>query len=117
MTIPIHHPRRSETEPTSDPLARAWTASALIPVFFVVGFAVGELLYAVLGFKPENDDAPLWADLVVSLAALAVTLVPCVGAVVYARRASEAGRHQARVPMAIGALAGAVLVILTAANL
>jgi len=65
---------------------------ALIPVFFFLGFAVGEVLYAVLGYKPENDDAPLWADLVASLAVLAVTLVPCIGAVMYGRRAGRAPR-------------------------
>jgi hypothetical protein len=117
MTVQTQHRRPAGTSSKGNLLARAWTGLALIPVFFVVGFAVGEVLYAVLGYKPENDDAPLWVDLVASLAALAVTLVPCVGAVIYGRRASAAGRHSARVPMVLGALVGAALVILTALNI
>jgi hypothetical protein len=117
MTVHTQHHHPAATSSKGNLLARAWTGVALIPVFFFVGFAVGEVLYAVLGYKPENDDAPLWVDLVASLAALAVTLVPCIGAVIYGRRASEAGHHNARVPMAIGALAGAALVILTALNI
>ena len=117
MTTLTRHPHPVGTSARATPYARAWTWVALIPVLFVVGFAVGEVLYAILGYKPENDDAPLWADLVASLTALAVTLVPCVGAVVYGHRANEAGRRSARAPMAIGALAGGALVILTALNL
>jgi hypothetical protein len=117
MTVQTQHPDPAGATSQANLAARAWTAVALIPVFFVVGFAVGEALYAVLGYKPENDDAPLWADLVASLAVLAVTLVPCIGAVVYGRRAGKAGRPRARAPMTIGALTGAALVILTALNL
>lgn len=116
MTLHTQH-HHAGTSSRGDPLARAWTGLALIPVFFFVGFAIAQVLYAVFGYEPENDDAPLWVDLVASLAAVAVTLVPCVGAVVYGRRASEAGHRGARVPMAIGALAGVALVVLTAVNL
>jgi hypothetical protein len=107
-----HHPAGSSEQ--GRVLARAWMWVALIPVFFFVGFAVGELLYAVLGYKPENDDAPLWVDLIASLGALAVTLVPCGGAVIYGRRGSRTGNHRAQVAMAIGMLTGVALVVLTA---
>ena len=117
MTVQTPHPRPALTSSQPDLLARAWTGVALIPVFFFVGFAVGELLYAVLGYKPENDDAPLWVELITSLTVLAIPLAPCIGAVTYGRRASRAGRPGARAPIAIGALAGAGLVILTALNL
>jgi hypothetical protein len=117
MTVQTQHPHPAGTSSQANLAARAWTGVALIPVFFFVGFAVGEMLYAILGYKPENDDAPLWVELVTSLAVLAVTLVPCIGAVVYGRRANQAGRPSARAPMVIGALAGAALVVLTALNL
>lgn len=117
VTVKTQHRHPAGTSSNGDLLVRAWTGLALIPVFFLMGFAVGEVLYAVLGYKPENADAPLGVDLVASLAALAVTLVPCVGAVIWGRRASEAGRHGARVPMVLGALVGAALVILTALNI
>lgn len=53
----------------------------------------------------------------VSLAVLAIALVPCVGAVLYGRRASEAGHRIARVPISVGALVGVALVVLTALNI
>jgi hypothetical protein len=117
MTVHAQHPHPAGHSSRANLVARAWTAVALIPVFFFVGFAVGEMLYAILGYKPENDDASLGVDLVTSLAVLAVTLVPCIAAVIYGRRANPAGRPSARAPMTIGALAGAALVILTALNL
>jgi hypothetical protein len=117
MTVPTQHRRPAGSSSPTNLVARAWAWVALIPVFFFVGFAVGEVMYAVLDYKPENDDAPLWADLLVSLVALAIALVPCIGAVMYGRRASKVGRPSARAPITIGAFAGAVLVILTALNL
>jgi hypothetical protein len=87
------------------PVTRAWTAVVLVPVFFVIAFAIGEVVYSVLGYKPENDDAPLWVDLVGSLASLSVALIPCIAAVVYGRRAADAGNRVGLVPMAIGGLA------------
>lgn len=112
VTTSQHHP--AGTSADGKLLAGAWMWVALIPVFFFVGFAVGELLYAVLGYKPENDDAPLWVDLIASLGALAVALVPCVGTVIYGRRASKAGSRSALVPITIGTLTGVALVVLTA---
>jgi MFS family permease len=90
-------------------LGRAWTAVVLIPVFAVASFVLGYVLYDLLGYKPENNDAPLWVDVVVALVLLVVLLVPCVGAVVFGRRAGRPGR----VPAVLGALAGLGLTTLT----
>ena len=111
VTARDQHPERSSRDAW---LTRAWTAVALLPVFFVLGFAAGEIVYSLLGYKPENDDAPLWVDLVGSAAALAICLVPCVGAMFYGRRASKTGSRTGFVPMGIGALAAVALVVLTA---
>ncbi len=91
MNVVANHRHPTGTSSDGKAVTRAWIAVALIPVFFFVGFAVGEVLYAVLGYKPENDDAPLWADVIGSLLVLTVTLVPCVGALIYGRRASRSG--------------------------
>lgn len=117
MNVAANHQQPTGLSTGYSPAGRAWTAVALIPVFFFVGFAVGEALYAVLGYKPENDDAPLWIDLIVSLLVLTTTLAPCVGAVVYGRRASRSGRHNAWIPVTVGALAGTALVVLTAVSI
>lgn len=90
-------------------LGRAWTAVVLIPVFAFASFALGYALYDLLGYKPENNDAPLWVDVVATLVLMVVFLAPCVGAAVFGRRAGRAGL----VPTVLGALAGLALTVLT----
>jgi hypothetical protein len=92
---------------------RAWIAVALIPVFFVLAFAVGQALYSVFGYLPEDNDAPLWVDLASAIPTLAICLVPCVAAVLYGRRADRAGDRRALAAVVIGALAGLGLTVLT----
>jgi hypothetical protein len=106
--------RPTATPPASDGrLARAWIAVVLIPAFFVVAFALGYVLYDLLGYKPEDNNAPLWVDVVAAVVVLAVALAPCVGAGMYGRRAAHDGDRRGRVPLAIGALAGLGLTVLT----
>jgi len=94
-------------------LARAWIAVVLIPGFFMLAFALGYVLYDLLGYQPENDDAPLWVDLVVAVLVLAVALAPCAGAVMYGRQATRGGDRRGRIPMTIGVLAGLAPTALT----
>lgn len=107
------HERPVGTPETGELRARAWAGVVLIPVGFLLAFAVGEGLYSLLGYKPENDDAPLWADLVVNLPTLAVVLLPCAAAVFYGRRGHRVGERGALVPAAIGLLAGGAFTVLT----
>jgi hypothetical protein len=94
-------------QPTRSSADRAWKAVLLIPVAFVVSLVVGQVLYSLLGYKPENDDAPLWADLVAGVPTLLVFLAPCAAAVSF-------GRQEKRlVPLAVGALAGLGMTVLT----
>lgn len=110
-TSPVEHGR--PPRPPGDLLGRAWLAVALIPAFFLLAFALGYVLYDLLGYKPEDNDAPLWVDLMAAIPVLAVSLVPCAGAVAYGRRAERAGDRRGRVPLAIGVLTGLALVVLT----
>lgn len=98
---------------SSNSLARAWTSVALIPVFLLVSVVLTLLLYELFGYQPENADAPLWVDLVTAVAAIAVFLVPCVAAALYGRRANGAGDRRGLIPLAVGALAGLSLTVLT----
>ena len=94
-------------------LARAWAAVALLPVFFFVAFAVGEGLYALLGYKPENADAPVWVVLVALTPAVAVVLIPSVAAVFFGSRANKGGDHRGMFPFLIGVIAGVGWLVLT----
>lgn len=94
-------------------LGRAWTAVALVPVFFFLGFALGEGLYALLGYRPENADAPVWVNLVVAVPVVVVVLIPCAAAVLFGRRATQRGDRSGVYPLVIGAIAGVGLLVLT----
>ncbi|HEV7204151.1 MAG TPA: hypothetical protein VGN18_06040 [Jatrophihabitans sp.] len=94
-------------------LGRAWTAVALVPVFFLIAFAVGEIMYAVLGYQPENADAPTWAVVVALGPTLVVALTPCLAAMLFGHRATRAGDRRGLVPLALGAIAGTAILVLT----
>jgi len=94
-------------------LRRAWTAVALVSVFFFIGFAVGQGMYAMMGYKPENADAPVWVDVVALVPALVVVLIPCAAAVLFDRQANKGGDHRGVVPLVIGVIAGIGLLVLT----
>lgn len=96
----------------STSLTRAWIAIAAIPVAFIVAFAVGEGLYALLGYKPEDATEPLWVALVAGVPAIVLFLVPCVAAVRFGNRARVEGQRAAVVPLVIGAVLGLWMVVI-----
>ena len=103
----------TQESPADLGVARAWIAVALIPLFFLLAMAAGYLAYDLMGYKPENDDAPTWVDLVCAVPSLAILWVPCTAAVVYGRRASRGGSRRAMIPAAIGALVGVGFTVLS----
>ena len=112
-TSQLRQPPKRTDRDSAPWLGRAWTAVALVPVFFVIAFAVGEGLYALLGYKPENADAPVWVNLVALTPVIVVVLIPCAAAVLFGRRASKSGDHRGRFPLVIGVIAGVAMVVLT----
>jgi hypothetical protein len=112
-----HHVARRAVSGTGVWIRRAWIAVALIPVFFVLAFAFGYVLYDLMGYQPENDDAPFFVDLVCTVAILAVALVPCVGAAYLGRRAHSVGDRRGLIPLGLGALAGLGLTIISLVTL
>jgi hypothetical protein len=107
---PAGHARRSN-------LTLAWVAVALIPVAFILAFAVGEGLYALLGYKPEDATEPLWVALVAGVPAIVLFLVPCAAAVRYGNRARLEGHRVALVPLVIGAVLGLWMVLINTVTL
>ena len=106
--------RPTKTPPTAGGwLGRAWIAVALIPVSLLISFALSYVLYDLFGYKPENNNAPLWVDLVVSVVAVAVFLVPCIAAIAYGRRADRGGDRRGLVPLGLGTVAGLAVIVLT----
>ena len=104
---------RSGAAPVHESRSNPWVSVVLIPVAFLLAMAAGYVAYDLLGYKAENDDAPLWADLVAAVPSLAILWVPCAAAVVYGRRASGAGDRGALIPAVIGAAVGIGFTALT----
>ena len=98
-------------------LIRSWIAVGLIPVAFVLAFAVGEGLYALLGYKPEDASEPLWVALVAGVPAIVLFLVPCTAAVWYGNKARADAHRRALLPMAIGAVLGLWMVVMNTVSL
>jgi len=105
--------RPSQTSAAGLWFGRAWIAVGLIPVFFILAFAVGQVLYTLMGYLPEDAGIPWWVDLVATIPTMAVFLVPCAAAVLYGRRANRLGDRRGLVPVCIGALAGLGLLSLS----
>jgi hypothetical protein len=82
-------------------------------VFFILAFGVAQVLYSLMGYLPENAGIPLWVDLVATIPAIAVFLVPCSAAVLYGRRASNVSDRRGLVTLCTGALAGLGFLILS----
>lgn len=102
---------------TNTDLSRAWLAVASIPVVFFLAFALGEGLYALLGYQPEDATEPWWVAVVAGVPAIALFLVPCVAAVWLGNRARRQGRRAALAPMAIGAVLGTWMVVMNVVGL
>lgn len=117
MTATKSVERPGAPTPAGAPLHRAWISVALIPVFFVLAFGFGYGVYDALGYRPENDDAPFWVDLVSTVLILAVALGPCAGAVIFGQRARDSGDRRGVVPFGLGAVAGIGLTIMSAVTL
>ena len=81
--------RPAQTSPADIWYRRAWIAVALIPIFFILAFAVGQGLYTLMGYLPEEAGIPMWVDLVATVPTIAVFLVPCTAAVLYGRRVNS----------------------------
>ena len=103
-------PRARDSNPW---LRRAWVSVALVPLFFLIAFAVGEGIYALMGYKPEDADAPVPAVVVVSALVVAVVVIPCVAAVHFGRRAVKGGDRRGVYPAVVGAVAAVGWVTLT----
>lgn len=94
-------------------LGRAWAAVVLVPVFWFIAFAVGQGMYALLGYKPENADAPVWVDVVALVPVIVVALIPCAAAVIFGRQARRGGDRRGVLPLVIATIAGVGLLVLT----
>ncbi len=107
MTSLTERPPTRGRAPDGTALTRAWIALLFVPVSFVAAFALAQVLYTATGHDPSAATPPHWAAAVALVPAGAVFVIPCVVALVYARRAVKGGHRGGYVP-AVLAVAVAV---------
>jgi hypothetical protein len=90
----------------------AWIAVACIPLAFVLAMAVGEGLFAMQGYDSGDEDAPAGAIALAGGAGILVFAVPCVAAWLLGRRAVAAGETRGSTPALVGAIVGAVFLLM-----
>jgi len=111
-------PDRQQSEVPHDrgrSLARAWISVAVIPVFAILAFALGEGTVSVLGY-PVGGTNPLWVSLVSDVVVCVILLVPCLAAVFFGLKARAAGVARAWLPTVLGAVFGLATLVLTIAT-
>ena len=106
-------PRPTRTGRSGPWLSRSWFAVVLIPLSFLPALGVAYLVYDLLGYQPENDDAPWWVDTASTIPAVVVFLVPCMAAVYYGVKAHRSGDRRGLVPLVIAAIAGLWWIIIS----
>jgi hypothetical protein len=107
MSTHVHQPAGTHR------LARwAWVAVGCIPIGFVLSMVVGEGLFAMQGYDSGDEDAPARAIALAGGVGILVFAVPCVAAWVLGRRAVAAGEPQGSTPALVGAVVGAVFVLM-----
>ena len=116
MTSVQHLQPQQASPPSRGWLVRAWVSVGFIPVFLLGSVILTLFLYELLGYKPENADAPLWVDAVIGVVAVVVFLVPCVTAVLCGTRANRDGDRRGLIPLGVGLVAGLAVTVLTVVN-
>ena len=106
--------QQTQNHQTSGPwVVRSWISVALIPAFFLVAVMAGYLIYGLFGYTAEQADAPAWVELIVGIVALALFIIPCVGAVFYGWLANKAHDRRGLVPLVIGGIIGLWMTVLS----
>lgn len=93
----------------------SWLSLALIPLAGFYGFATAHLPYVWFD-RVEGESAPWWFDILVSTIALGVLWVPIGASMVFGRRALKAGSTAAWVPLGIGVMLTAAVLVLVLAS-
>ena len=105
---------QTQNRQTSGPwVLRSWISVALIPIFFLVAVMAGYLIYGLFGYSAEQMDAPAWVELIVGVVALALFIIPCVGAVFYGWLANKAHDRRGLIPLVIGGIVGTWMTVVS----
>ncbi len=92
----------------------AWAFAVFIVAGAIVGQVVGYGISAALGYAgADADTPPLWAALVITIPALAISIAPGLAALYFGVRAGRQGRFSGYLAATIGALSVVFWVVIT----
>jgi hypothetical protein len=105
-------------DPGRREIRRAWWSLALIPVGYLIAYAVGTGILSVLGYADIGDELPpLHASVLAGVPATVFAAAPGLAALWFGSRAHRLRRPGGLVPGLLGALFAGYMVLVTGVNL
>lgn len=103
----------ADTKAWQRPLVAGVVAAALIPVFFLVGFAAAHIPYLIWPYEEGAGDEPLWFGALTQSIFMVILFVPIVAAVWFGMRSIRLGSRWGWVPIAVATVVGVYFLVLT----
>jgi len=98
------------------PVRRAWLVLLLLPVSWLLAFAVGEGLIGAFGYN-VGGSYPTWLAVLTDVVACVVAVAPCLVGGLLAWRGCRTHQPHALPPLVVSTVLGTALVALTLVSL
>lgn len=86
---------------------------ALIPAFFLVGFAAAHIPYLIWPYEEGAGEEPLWFGAITQSIFMGILFIPIVAAVWFGMRTIRLGSRWGWLPIAVATVVGVYFLILT----
>ena len=105
--------QRTDRPTWQRPLVAALVSAALIPAFFLVGFAAAHIPYLVWPYEEGAGNEPLWFSAITQTIFMVILFIPIVAAGWFGMRAIRLGSRWGWLPIAVATAIGVYFVVLT----
>ena len=107
-------PQTQETARWQKPLIAAVVSTALIPVFFLGGFAAAHIPYLIWPYEEGVGNEPLWFGAITQTVFMVILFIPIVAAVWFGMRTIRLGSRWGWLPIGVASAIGVYFLVLTA---
>jgi hypothetical protein len=105
--------QRTERPTWQRPLVAALVSAALIPAFFLMGFAAAHIPYLVWPYEEGAGNEPLWFGAITQTIFMVILFIPIVAAVWFGMRVIRLGSWWGWLPIAVATAIGVYFLVLT----
>ncbi len=110
----VSTPKSQSAAPWQRSLIAAVVSTALIPAFFLVGFAAAHIPYLIWPYEEGSGEEPLWFGAITESIFMVIFFIPIVAAVWFGMRAIRLGSRWGWLPIAVATAIGGYFLVLTA---